>query len=124
LISQLAVIAAILVAAWLVDRWRRRRIWGRKSAEELLAILRAADWRYWQLALVELQRRRHAIVPAVAALARHLLDGTRMQRIAARMALMKACAETRPYLQDYRTSEEEPARRQALQPLLAKYKAS
>ena len=119
--SQLAVIAAILVAAWLLDRWRRRRIWGRKSAEELIALLRAADWRYWQLALVEVQRRRLAISPAVAELARHLIAGTRVQRIAARMALMKACAETRPYLQDYRTNEEEPARRKALEPLLAKY---
>ena len=122
--SQVAVIAAILVAAWLLDRWRRRRIWGRKPSEELIALLRGADWRYWQLALVELQRRRLAISPAIAELARHLIAGTRVQRIAARMALMKACAETRPYLQDYRTSEDEPARRRALEPLLAKYKAS
>ena len=77
------VVGMALVGAWV---WNRNR-WGRKSDEELLALANAEDWRHWQDALEELQRRGADLAGHDRRLAAHLLSDSPFEREAARLAL-------------------------------------
>lgn len=117
----IAVIAIALVAAWAADRWIRRQIWGKKSTEELLGILTDAEWRKWELALRELQRRGQDISSTIRPLAARLLSESKWERAAARIVLMNVYPETRSLLENYHSEEDEATRRKALEAFFAKY---
>jgi hypothetical protein len=102
MVSTIAVVVIVLVAAWGADRWRRRRIWGSKSTEELLVILSGPEWRKWELALEELRRRGYDASGAVAALARRFSSESKWERATARIVLMNIYPDTRAFLKDYR----------------------
>jgi hypothetical protein len=120
----IAVIAIALVAAWVADRWIRRRVWGKKSTEELADILTGAEWRKWELALRELQRRGHDTSPTIKPLATRLLSGSKWERTAARIVLMNVYPETRPFLKNYDSEGDEATRRKSLEAFFAKYNVS
>lgn len=120
-IGTIAAVAIALVGAWAADRWIRRRIWGKKSIEELLGILADAKWRKWELALRELRRRGHDISSTIKPLAARLLSDSAWERSAARIVLMNVYPETRFLLKNYHSEDDEPTRRKALESFFAKY---
>jgi hypothetical protein len=120
--TAIAVVAIVLFAAWGVDRWRNRLVWGKKSAEELSIIISGAEWRKWELALEEFKRRGHDATAAVSLVGGRLLSESHWERSAARMVLMKVYPETRPLLKEYRPTDDDPTRRKVLAPFFAEYK--
>src|ERR1700694_2710482 len=113
------LILAIPLVFWAMRADSRR--WARKSREDLLGMIAADNWRYWQPALKELQRRGEDTSIHLPLLVPRLLADTRTAREAARITLVNQFPDLRDQLSDYRAAEEVDASGKKLALLLEKY---
>jgi hypothetical protein len=116
LLTVLAIVAA-LALAWFLDR----RLWARKSVDELERMVWGSDWRGWKNGMLEFQRRGIDNRRFIPALLPRLLDESQFSREGARIALVDMFPEMREQLRTYRSSDPPAVSRAKLGALLQQH---